>query len=830
MMPSTSNPNEKNLEDVGDPNSAQIPNPEEDQAEELEEIIVVSGEEMQANGEEMQVVDQEEIIFAEDGEYIEYDAIVSVSSERNLLYDMYQPQATVNGTFVCKICLRTGKNTEYPDRASFVAHRYKCHGSFNNNVICPIADCREVYASLYTLRRHLSQQHELPIEIHLQTFTNIGEFEKFRHLIELASGCRYMMHTKQPKYRRQVMHCSKSEHKLVLQTQKHRLPRERMLKEGSACPSVISYRVNASNGEVHAFMQLYHVGHAPDSDAEHSNADAARPMDVVFPLKPSFWADRPMQFVQIDVHEMPPAVYGSKVYESILIVMCLKSKFMWAKPLYECTRTAIGRLLNTIFNEYGVPEGFSTTFHPTYIRDTMKSLESVYAIDIREVWNEPPAYSLLERWVLELAEMDLLTRNRWVEQLQFVVMEYNQRPIPERLETPFERMFRRKAPNLYHNGQQQDMMTAKFRRYHEELRREDEGMEENLSATFEPGQKVFLRKGITKPRRGNNTQFYFGIIGEHDPSNQYYPYKVHYSSTDSPWPTERNMFAWVSVFDLLPTIHGISEMTNMEKEESIASYMCSCPGIESNKNFDMSAVGKPARAASHCLLFRNLLCSNHMSRYCCKTLATGPCRYHSLYPENDESYAKMDAVLTAFLAQSKDIEKRELRRDKTMEDPGPIRRLVQAEIDRMRLNGEDFDVIDEEEFAPPEMEEHHQMRSHEDVQGSTEQIDIEGIEEEEILEPTTSLEHREASDVAFEYEDPKEDGQPGPSESQSPLKRNREKSPEESQKRKKVSDDSEEFLPSESSSIPSITTSPSSRRASARRTIRPKNLEDYIVE
>lgn len=824
MLPSTSKIDEKTLEDPS----------EIHETEELEEIIVVSGDELPPG------VDAEEVIFADEEEYIEYDAIVSLSNERNLLFDMYQPHASETGTFLCKICMRTGKDTEYPDRAAFVAHRYKCHGSFNNNVICPMRNCREVYASLYTLRRHLSQEHELPIEIHLQTFTNIGEFEKFRHLIELASGCRYMMHTKQPKYRRQVMHCAKSEHKLVLQTQKHRLPRERMLKEGSACPSVISYRVNASNGEVHAFMQLFHVGHAPDSEAENSNADAARPMDIVFPLKPSFWADHAMQYVQIDVHEMPTAVYGSKIYESILIVTCLKSKFMWAKPLFECTRTAIGRILNSIFNEYGVPQGFSTTFHPTYIRDTMKSLESVYAVEIREIWNEPPPYANLERWVVELAEHDLLTRNRWVEQLQFVVMEYNQKPIPERPETPFDRMFSRKPPNLYHNGERQEGDFVKFRAYHYKLRTEEEGMEERLNATFRPGQKVFLRKGITKPRRGNNTQFYFGIIGEHDPSSPYYPYKVHFSSSDSPWPTERSMFVWVSVFDLLPTIHGISEMSAIEKRESIASYMCTCPGVESNKNFDMSAIGKPARLASNCLLFRNLLCSNHMSRYCCKTVSRNPCRFHSLYPENDESYSKMDAVLTTFLSQNKEIEKRV---NKALQDgPDPIRRM---QLDRMRLQGEDFDEIDEEEdFEPPVLEPMQENRNREvdeeddeeeeedetiPPESSSQRINIEEHEDEVVHDPVVSLEERD-SDVAFEYEDAKQN-EPGTSSSSqsTSLKRGRKrKASNEPDKRKKVSDFDGEFVPSASPSIASLTTSPSSRRSSARRTIRPKNFDDYV--
>uniref|UniRef100_A0A1I7WFR8 F-box domain-containing protein n=1 Tax=Heterorhabditis bacteriophora TaxID=37862 RepID=A0A1I7WFR8_HETBA len=62
--------------------------------------------------------------------------------------------------------------------------------------------------------------HKLPLEMHHRIFANIGEFERWRHLVESASNCRFMMHTKQPHNRRQMMHCSRSEHKLVLQSKR----------------------------------------------------------------------------------------------------------------------------------------------------------------------------------------------------------------------------------------------------------------------------------------------------------------------------------------------------------------------------------------------------------------------------------------------------------------------------------------------------------------------------------------------------------------------------------------------------------------------------------
>ncbi|CAI2349056.1 unnamed protein product [Caenorhabditis sp. 36 PRJEB53466] len=777
-----------------------------------EEIVGEEGQIFQEHlqSDQIAVVDGEEIIFAEE-DYV-YDTVVSVSNERNYLFDMYQPHESEHGTFLCKICMRTGKQTEYPDRQTFVAHRYKCHGSFNNNVICPIPECREVYASLYTLRRHLSQQHDLPLEIHQQSFANIGEFEKFRHLVEVTSGCRYMMHTKQPKYRRQVMHCAKSEHKLVLQTQKHRLPRERMAKEGSACPSVISYRVNPYNGEVNTFMQLLHVGHAPDHAADVAgNANSARPLDIVFPQKPPCFAANPMQYVQIDVHEMPTAVYGNKMYECILVVTCLKSRFMWARPMLECTRTAIGRILNSIFNEFGVPEGFSTTYSPTYIRDTMKALESVYAVEIREIWSEPPPYASLEHWAIEMAEQELGTRNRWVEQMQFVVMEYNQKSIPERPETPFQRMFNRRPPNLYSNGDANvpDALASKVRRHHLELRREDGHVTSMLNTCFNPGDKVFLRKGITKPRRGNNTQFYFGVVGERDLSNQYYPYKVHFSSTDSPWPTDRNMFVWVSVFDLLPTTHEVREMALEDRQETIANLLCTCSG-ETTKDFDLSAFGELARKTSKCVLYRNLHCTNQMSRLCCKVEANQRCRFHELYPENDESYTKMEAAMMSFKHQNKRIIEKV---SKEMENHAT-----------RGLQGEDISFGDEEDEDVDIEDDHPPILEPQAIQ----QIMRPAIDEEEQLEPSEPLapavktpEPIECEEVdeqlletqpIFRYEDPEEH----PSKQQS--------SPRKSRKKKEEGDEAEPKRRKMTSEEPSA----SDRRTSGRRTIRPKNLDDYV--
>lgn len=129
----------------------------------------------------------------------------------------------------------------------------------------------------------------------------------------------------------------------------------------------------------------------------------------------------------------------------------------------------------------------------------MKSMEGIYTIPIREIWSEPPQYHVLVQWVLELAELELETRNRWVEQLAAVIMEYNQSTVPGRaLDTPFERMFQRKPPKLYADPDDPDETTARIQRFHYAMKQQEEpeGVTENtLNTTFSQGDKVFVSFG-----------------------------------------------------------------------------------------------------------------------------------------------------------------------------------------------------------------------------------------------------------------------------------------------------------------------------------------------
>ncbi|KHJ95447.1 hypothetical protein OESDEN_04604 [Oesophagostomum dentatum] len=83
----------------------------------------------------------------------EYDSMVHTQHDQNIIYQLYQPLETSDGTFVCRICLELGETVEFANKPAYTHHRYKIHGSYNGD-------------------------HKLPIEMHYQTFANVPEFER----------------------------------------------------------------------------------------------------------------------------------------------------------------------------------------------------------------------------------------------------------------------------------------------------------------------------------------------------------------------------------------------------------------------------------------------------------------------------------------------------------------------------------------------------------------------------------------------------------------------------------------------------------------------------
>lgn len=600
-----------------------------------------------------------------EGDYVEDNAIVEdnveevvvteydyqyespLNAQDRLFFDyFYQPEETANGSFACRICKRAGKDVEFADRAMFVAHRYRNHGTFNNTMLCPMNDCRESFASICPLRVHLKTAHDEPLEVHHKVFANAGEFEKWRHLVEASSNSRFIMVAKQPKNVRQMIHCDRSEHRMVMQTKSQRVPRVRMAKPGACCPAQISFQIEP-NGEVNCYYQLHHVGHADDV-ADTLPNDVYKPLASYFPTKPMFYGETAMQYVQIDVHEMSPTVYGATIYDHILFVSDSKTEFMWAKALIHQDKTIIFRLLVDIFTQFGVPEGFSCTHSPALVREAMRLVKSVFQLDIREIWCDPTYYYDLEEWALVTATSDLGSSTRWVETLQFLIMEMNQKR-KKGEKTPFEKMFKRKPPNLYEED-------------------DEEGREVFVDESihyppiiYSPGERVYLRQQVRKVGRNESQPFVYGLIAEVDKSTPLYPYKVHYSKTDDPWPCESNVHVWASTFDVLPTTHSVREFSlddtqsesqkakedvdemlksrKIERREILSKMYCSCSGQKSQpiENGDISK----------CYLFRNSLCSNQMARVCCMNEGCNNCPYHSHYPLED-SYKKIEQSISLF--------------------------------------------------------------------------------------------------------------------------------------------------------------------------------------
>uniref|UniRef100_A0A0K0DGS1 C2H2-type domain-containing protein n=1 Tax=Angiostrongylus cantonensis TaxID=6313 RepID=A0A0K0DGS1_ANGCA len=408
------------------------------------------------------------------------------------ILQLYQPLETSHGTFVCRICLELGETVEFENKTSYTHHRYKVHGSYNNNHICPVPHCREIYASMTVLRKHLCIDHKMPIEMHFRTFANVGEFERFRHLVETLCNCRFMMHTKQPHNRRQIMHCSKSEHKTILQSRRHKLPQVRMMKEGAWCPAQISFRTDPKTGRVDAFYQLFHYGHAKEYRNHNSEDYMENPM--VFPEPPKHYADRPLQYVKIDLVAADSCVYLSTVYSLILIITDIKTGFIFSKPIPDTgVRPLLIRIVTDIFLQFGVPGIFIHYYYSFFLR-------SLY----------------------DQAALELQSKNRWVEMVQFTAMVLNQ----SGSRSPFKFLF-----------------------------------------FFQ------LRNFESTASRGNALPYLYGSIGETDWENSpRFPYRVYFSKNKHPWPSEENI--WASPYDVLPTTHDLLVIS----PEVTSNLLCCCGG------------------------------------------------------------------------------------------------------------------------------------------------------------------------------------------------------------------------------------------------------------
>ncbi|KAK6020811.1 hypothetical protein OSTOST_13528, partial [Ostertagia ostertagi] len=70
--------------------------------------------------------------LTEGREYVyQYDNMVHTQHDQNIIFQLYQPIETVNGTFLCRICMELGDTIEFESKADYAHHRYKVHGSYN---------------------------------------------------------------------------------------------------------------------------------------------------------------------------------------------------------------------------------------------------------------------------------------------------------------------------------------------------------------------------------------------------------------------------------------------------------------------------------------------------------------------------------------------------------------------------------------------------------------------------------------------------------------------------------------------------------------------------
>ncbi|KJH51785.1 hypothetical protein DICVIV_01976, partial [Dictyocaulus viviparus] len=134
--------------------------------------------------------------------------------------------------------------------------------------------------------------------------------------------------------------------------------------------------------------------------------------------------------------------------------------------------------------------------------------------------------------------------------------------------------------------------------------------------------------------RGNTLPYLYGYISETDWKNSpHFPYRVHFSKSKHPWPSEESEYIWASSYDVLPTTHDLLLISEEERIRVASTLLCSCGGGE---------YGIP------CSLFRSYLCRNGMAKACC--LNSGkPCSYHEECANGDDTYNRMESLAKAYI-------------------------------------------------------------------------------------------------------------------------------------------------------------------------------------
>ncbi|VDM56424.1 unnamed protein product [Angiostrongylus costaricensis] len=366
-----------------------------------------------------------------------------------------------------------------------------------------------------------------------------------------------------------------------------------------------------------------------------------RPAEMVFPEPPKHYADRPLQYVKMDLVAADSCVYLSTVYSHILIITDIKTGFIFSKPIPDTgAQPLLIRIVTDIFLQFGVPEGYSCTHSVTLIRDVMNAISGVFCVTIKEILFDTPDYGSFLRSLYDQAALELQSKNRWVEMVQFTTMVLNQ----SGSRSPFKRMFNRKPYNLSGHKVPPWLQNENFASDDDEeidvlLDRQEEQAQcddyfRSNSPRYITGDKVYLRNFEITASRGNALPYLYGSIGETDWENSpRFPYHVYFSKSKHPWPSEGSENIWASPYDVLPTTHDLLVISQEERLRVTSNLLCCCGGGD---------YGVP------CSLFRSYLCANGMAKACCLS-STKPCGYHEECGDGDDSYNRMEALAKAYV-------------------------------------------------------------------------------------------------------------------------------------------------------------------------------------
>uniref|UniRef100_A0A914DJA7 Uncharacterized protein n=1 Tax=Acrobeloides nanus TaxID=290746 RepID=A0A914DJA7_9BILA len=332
-----------------------------------------------------------------------------------------------------------------------------------------------------------------------------------------------------------------------------------------------------TNDQISFFVHERYVGAAPNREfCDPFSTILLRGQQINFPKPPPTIGSSPMQYVQIDVIEMPACRFNGRDYTNILV-----------------------RHLVDVFGSFSVPEGFRSG-------SPQKAL-SIAINDIRSMFDVNISYLGLGTIVPFMAREEICKRakqigreNSWVEVLPSTVIALNQKPHKafDRKFSAFEVIFKRRPwknqnlppwllssrdenlPKIESSEQEsfEYILNEYLKKKRPILNESGELTDPGTGFLFKPNDYVYIKNPcyqeqvevVAKEIRADNPRYFRAVVTRVELTNPDFPYRVRY--WDNPkldelpansWPEPGARETRVHVYDIVASTPRLAYLRNM---------------------------------------------------------------------------------------------------------------------------------------------------------------------------------------------------------------------------------------------------------------------------